>query len=657
VGRRYGAEILPLVSPETGLAYTRMARRATVRASTKVFVPIPRSTIPYLHFFCTRAVCIGVEMKMIKHTPAILLALTVSISASAQQVEQKDTIIVTATRTEISVSDAIVPVTVITRDQIEQSLAMDLAELLRFEAGIDIGRNGGPGQATSVFLRGAESNHTLVLVDGVRINPGTIGGAPIENIAPEIIERIEIVKGARSSLYGTDAIGGVINIITRRSAHGYAEGSAGGGSFGTRSGFASGGSRNENGEFGISINWHDTDGFPVRTGNDLDRGYENFSANFYFQRRLGLNDVSIRHWQAEGNVEYLDFFLAPLDQDFVNASTAIEILTPVGDRAESKLLVSHVVNDINQNQSDDFVESRRTSLDWQYSYAIGNHTLVGGLYFVDEMAAALSFGSGFQEDTAVKAVFVEDQWASGRHQTLLAARLTDHETFGEEMTWNAEYAFDISDGLTLNAGVGHAFRAPDATDRYGFCGNAALMPELADETQLGLRFHPRPRHKLSLELYRNDIEDLIEVEFDPVTFECDLRNIGRAEIRGGQLAYEYQGDKFRLQAILVRQRADNATDGVRLLRRAEKSLTVSLTRDIGRHKVGLSVLASGDREDFGGVILDSYVLANLTGQIALGKKWQVNARIENMLDEEYETAAGFPMQERSGFLELKYSWE
>ena len=602
-------------------------------------------------------------MKATRHSPAVLLALTFAISASAQQSEPKDTIIVTATRTAISVNDAIVPVTVITRDQIEQSLATDLAELLRFEAGIDIGRNGGPGQATSVFLRGTESNHTLVLVDGVRINPGTIGGAAIQNIAPETVDRIEVVKGARSSLFGTDAIGGVINIITRRSTRSYAEGSVGGGRFDTRSGYASGGSSSEHGEFGLALNWQDTNGYPVQTGSDIDRGYENLSANFYLQRHFGKNNVSLRHWQATGNVEYLGFSLPPLeppllDQDFKNASTAIEVDTLIGDRARSKLLLSHVIDDISQNQSDDFVESRRTSIDWQYSYAVGNHTLVGGIYLVDETASSLSgdstfFELRFDEDTTVRAVFIEDQWSSGRHQTFLAARLTDHESFGQETTWNAEYAFDISDDLTLNAGVGHAFRAPDATDRYGFGGNPALMPEVADEIQLGLRFYPRPRHELSLELYRNDIEDLID--FDFVTFE--LRNIGRAEIRGVQLAYEYSGDSFRLRTILVRQQADNATDGVRLLRRAEESLTVSLTRNIGRHRIGMSVLASGDREDFGGVVLDSYVLANLTGQIALGNKWRLNARIENLLDEEYETAAGFPMQARSGFLELKYSWE
>jgi len=581
--------------------------------------------------------------------------LSFSIATAAEA--PRDTIIVTATRTEIPINDAIVPVTVISREQIEQSLASDLAELLRFEAGIDIGRNGGPGQATSVFLRGTESNHTLVLVDGVRINPGTIGGAAIQNIAPEIIDRVEIVKGARSALYGTDAIGGVINIITRRSTGSYAEGSVGSGSFNTNSGFASGGSQSANGEFGVSFNWQDTDGFPVWTGSDIDRGYDNLTANIYWQRRLGKNEVSIRHWQAQGNVEYLDFFGEPRDQDFKNASTAVEVLIPVGDRAQSKLILSHMVDDISQNQFDDFVESSRMSLDWQHSLTAGKHTWVAGLYLVDETVESLSFGSGFAEDTAVKAIFIEDQWTSGRHQSFLAVRLTDHETFGNETTWNAEYAFDLTDALTLNVGAGHAFRAPDATDRYGFGGDPGLMPELADEIQLGLRFYHSPRHQVSLELYRNDIEDLIEFEFDPATFEFQARNIGRAEIRGAQVVYEYRGDGFGLQANLVKQQSDNASDGVRLLRRAEESLTVGLTRDIGKHRIGLSVLASGDREDFGGVVLGSYVLANLTGQITFGEKWRLHAKIENLLDEEYETASGFPMQERSGFLELKYSWE
>ncbi|MCH8136107.1 MAG: TonB-dependent receptor, partial [Proteobacteria bacterium] len=184
-----------------------------------------------------------------------------SPSLLAADISVSDTIIVSATRTEIPLDDAIVPVKVITRADIELSLATDLAELLRFEAGIDIGRNGGPGQATSIFLRGTESNHTLVLIDGVRINPGTLGGAAVQHIAPEMIERIEIVKGARSALYGTDAIGGVINIITRQADSPYVEAGLGTGSFNSQTGHVSAGTRGDAGEFSASINWQDSDGY------------------------------------------------------------------------------------------------------------------------------------------------------------------------------------------------------------------------------------------------------------------------------------------------------------------------------------------------------------------------------------------------------------
>ena len=592
-------------------------------------------------------------MKTFRMFFAIVLATLAIHTTSAADISARDTIIVTATRNELPIDDATVPVQVITRDDIELSLATDLAELLRFEAGIDIGRNGGPGQATSIFMRGTESNHTLVLIDGVRINPGTIGGAAVQNIAPGVIERIEIVKGARSALFGTDAIGGVINIITRRADTPYAELGIGSGSFDSRTGHVSGGSQGENGGFGVTLNWQDTDGYAPRVDSDIKRGYENLSVGLSAARNIGSSEISVRYWRADGNVEYLDFFLAPVDQDYENSVTALQVDSTFSDRGTGKFIASHSKDEIRQNQAPDFVESDRVTLDWQYTHALDAHTLTGGLYFVDENARSLSFGSGFDEDTEVRAVFLQDQLSYERHRAFLALRLTDHETFGNQTSWNAEYAFDLSDNWTLSAGAGRAFRAPDATDRFGFGGNPFLEPEIADSAQLGLRYSTGDRHRFDIEIYASDIEDLIEFDFATFT----LVNVDLAEIRGVQVAYEYAGDSFVVRTELVDQTADNASSGMRLLRRAENSASVTYSQNIGRHQIGVAVLASGDREDFGGVILDSYVVATLSGQLQLGKSWQLNARIENVFDEKYQTAADYRMQERSGFVELRYRWK
>jgi vitamin B12 transporter len=252
----------------------------------------------------------------------------------------------------------------------------------------------------------------------------------------------------------------------------------------------------------------------------------------------------------------------------------------------------------------------------------------------------------------MRAVFLQDQWRGERTRTFVAARFSDHETFGSEVTWNGEIAWDATDRLTLTAGAGRAFRAPDATDRFGFGGNAGLEAEVSQEIQAGFRYDVADRHRLTLGFYDNRIDELIE--FDSVTFS--LVNIDEARIRGAEIGYDYQGDGYSLGATLVNQRADNDTTGTRLFRRAEQSVSVRYRQSIGEHLVGLSVLASGDREDFGGARLAGYVLANLTGQFRLADRLQLNVRIENLLDTDYETAAGFRMQERSAFVELRTAW-
>ncbi len=279
--------------------------------------------------------------------------------------------------------------------------------------------------------------------------------------------------------------------------------------------------------------------------------------------------------------------------------------------------------------------------------------MTAGLFASEENAQSPSFDPAFDGDTAVRAAFLQDQWTHGPHRAFVALRLTDHETFGNQTTWNAEYAIEVSDAWRVSAGLGRAFRAPDAADRFGFGGDPELQPEVSKEMQLGLRFAPGGRHRVDIEFYASNIDDLIEFDFQTLT----LKNIDQAEIRGAQLGYAYQGDAFSLRAGVVRQQADNRTTGSRLLRRAEESMTLSYLQNIGEHRLGISVLASGDREDFGGARLAGYVLTNLTGQIRLGKSWQLNARIENLFDRRYETAANFRMQSRGASIELRYRWQ
>ena len=443
-----------------------------------------------------------------------------------------------------------------------------------------------------------------------------------------------------------------MNVITRRSTKPFAEAAAGGGSFNTRSASVNAGSNGAEGELGVNVNWQATDGYAIRTDSDIVRGYDNLSANLYGQRRFAFGEIGFRHWQTSGNVEYLDFFLAPVDQDYSVRATAVELNNNIGERSRSHLILGYFVDDIEQNQSDDFVTSKRFTVDWQLGMDFDLHEVSGGLYLSDENAESLSFGSGFDENTRVGAVFVQDQLRAGRHSAFVALRYTDHETFGGEPTWNAEYAFDLTETWTLRAGFARGFRAPDATDRYGFGGNVDLQPEVSDEVQVGATYRPTPRQNWRLELFANDIDNLIEFDFSDFT----LQNIGKAEIRGVQLGYEYRGERFSLKADALRQNAENATDGTRLLRRPEESLTVGYTQHFGAHSAGLSVLAVGDREDFS-ASLPGYVLANLTALVRLGQAWQLNARLENLLDTDYQTAENYRMMGRSLYVDVKYRWE
>jgi vitamin B12 transporter len=572
-----------------------------------------------------------------------------------------DEIVVTATRTPVPLSQVAVPVVVITRADIERSLAGDVGELLKQHAGLEIGRNGGPGQIASLFIRGTNNDHAVVLVDGVRVNPGTIGGAAIQNMLPETIERIEIVKSPRSSLYGSDALGGVVSIFTRAAARDGLHAVVSGGRYDSvQTQLDAGIAIGERGGIGLTFGSARSHGFPPRELGATDRGYRNLTVNLLGEWAASdALTLRARAWRAGGTSEYSDFFLADVAQDFENSAYAAEVEYRANDRRRARLNLSRAEDDIAQLDSADFVRTRRYGLDLQHDWRLpAGHELTAGALLSRESTMALTFGTGFDEDTAVDMFFVQDRWTHHMHDVLLAAGHTDHGSFGRHTTWNAEYGVTLPARTRLSFAAGTAFHAPDGTDRFGPGGNPDLEPETSMQFELGVRQPIGARQQVYLSAFRNEIDELVSFRiFDPITFEGRNENIERARIRGIEAGYVFDGVLWRVRAEAWLQDPRNRTTGERLLRRAREAATLAVQRSVGRAELGFDVLASGARRDFGfpaQVTLEPYAVLGFAARYRISDDWLLQARLDNALDERYELADGFNTERRSFTLAARY---
>lgn len=596
-----------------------------------------------------------------------------------------DPVIVTATRTLQPQSETTAATLVIDRGEIEAAQAGDIAELLRFKAGFDIGRSGGPGQITSVFVRGGESNHTLVLIDGVRVNPATSGGAALQNLSPDMIERIEIVKGPRSTLYGSDALSAVINIITRNPEGRQLEGSLRGGSYGTVDGSAR--YAEKIGAYGFSVQTEQqrSDGFPACAGAKPDSGYRNNSVNLKGTADLGVVRLEARAWNAQGKTETFDFCdpvfgFNPTAQDFRNQSLALAASTRLLSNWDSTLTLSRGEDRIRQYPLDsfatpsarDFIRTVRPAVDWQNTLAFGSHYgLVFGGNAAQERVDALNFGSTIDQQIDLYNAFLQGQYNDAHNHVLLAGSLLHHEAFGSRFTWNAEYGYDLYQRerykTTFIAATGTGFRAPDATDRYGFGGNPDLRPEQARNYEVGLRQHWGEHQVWDLRAFRSSLTDLISVQFDPAlpandpNFGFRAVNVDRARNEGIELSYRYEDALWSANLSGIVQQPKDRNADTQLLRRARRTFTAQLTRRIGRFYVNADVLGTSDRPDVdaatGAPAKDSgYTLLNLGGGWQITRQWSLATRIENLLDRDYQTANGYRQAGLSAYGTLRYTY-
>lgn len=616
-------------------------------------------------------------MKQYPYAALAVTLLSPSLSLAAEPTAL-DPVVVTATRTATPVSAVNAAVTVIDREQLRLLQAGDLGDALALVAGIDVIRSGGPGQSPlTVFIRGAESNQTLVLVDGVRLNDGINSLAAVEDIPLESIERIEIVKGPRSAQWGADAIGGVVNIITRgQSASGlHGELAARAGRYQTRDYSGRLGYRDAQGGLSLSLQQQDSDGYPPFAGSSLKAGHENLALSLNGDAQIGVNRLVVSHLQAEGNTEYLGsaFATSTSQYDFNRRASRLAWTRPVLGAWTSSLALQ-LGGDVRDEQQvgfgsrPDYYHTERRALDWQNDLDLGAHRLTAGLNYQDEDTEASVSDAGFKESTLSKALFVQDALRLGAFSALGALRYTDHDSFGGYTTGALDLAYDLLPSLTVGIGYGTAFRAPNASERFlsfpafSFFANPDLDPEKSRNLEASIKARLGRSQTLALHAFENKIQDLIGTATD-ASFNTTYVNVDKAKISGVELDYQLALAAWSLGLNGSLQNPKNEMTGERLLRRASKSLTANLSRRIGEHRLGLNVQAVGDRDDidFGSfpsqpVKNGGYTLVNLSGELKLSPAWSLSAKVENLLDRDYVTVFGYQQSGLATYGTLRWTW-
>lgn len=593
--------------------------------------------------------------------------------------------VVTATRGETPAAQVGSSVTVITAEQIEKSQKTSVADLLRTVPGLDVVRSGGPGQVTSVFARGSNSNHTLVLIDGIEAtdpsNP--TNQFDFSSLQVDDIERIEIVRGPQSTLYGSDAIGSVIQIFTRRGAGARNTAQLETGRFGTHAarGGLHGGDASVN--YGLTFSLQKTDAVSAFPDGAEDDGYENKTLAAYVSARPTAQstlDFSLRRIDSKADIDSFDSatFLFADDTD-ARVDSEIWLARIQGGyrlldgRWNQRLGLSLTDYDRSSENGPEPAnvfagknqfEGRKTKLDWVHDFRLDDtHQLTFGLETEKEKA---ELSAGQSPDTGTDGIFLQDHIRiSEVFYTTIGLRRDKHDDFGSETTYRIAPSYLFREtGTRLRASYGTGFKAPSLSALFEsfppfFFANPDLKPERSKGWDIGVEQQwLNDQLRAELTYFRNDIEDLIAV--DPVTFST-LVNLGEASSKGFELSLRYQWlPTLALDLDYTHTKAVDETTGDELVRRPRRKASVSVDwQALPLLNLGLATRYVGERDDFDAnftlVEADSYHVTDVALSYTLTPQWTLLGRLENALDEDYEEIPGFGAPGRALHAGVRYA--
>jgi len=600
----------------------------------------------------------GCERKKMKQTRKHIGMAVVAmlLAQSLQAAENLPNLVVTADRLAQDQASVSADVTVITQQDIQQSQATSVADLLRSQVGLDVSASGGPGKATSVFIRGASSGQTLVLIDGVRVGSATLGQFDWGNLSTAGIERIEIVRGAQSSLYGADAMGGVIQLFTRQGTKGtqvHVHGELGS-LASSKEGMDISGMSESGVSYAMSAEGLRTQGVSVAAKGTEKDGFRSATLSGRVGIPVGQGKLELigRYVDAKTG---LDGF-GPADTLNYTSNTKQTVASgkftyPINDMLETSLQLSRSTDESigrdpagGTNNSD--YTTRIDQLTWQNHIDMDAFSVLFGVDMHKD--SGLSGSAKLDKSMRQTAGFASAAWSAGMADINTSVRYDRNSASQNKTTYKFGGALRPIEGLKLTANYGTGFKAPSINDLYTpDSGNLKLKPETSKGWDVGMAYEWEQQDlktSVSATWFKQDFKNLIAwAPISPGSFTWLPSNVNAARTQGLELAGSIHYDIATLHANWTFLDAKDSLTGDVLSRRAKDSGNVSLGIDVAGLHAESSVHIVGPRFSTtkNGKPMAGYHTSALRTSYAVNDVLSVNARIENLEDKKYEEVKGY----------------